>query len=147
VYISNHQLCIVSGIRQMKTPRPMESHRLSDQKFGPLRSCFAESIRYWESRRLIYNFALLTVCVGWFVVAWPHFLPALTWSSLPPLVVLALLANVCYCAAYLVDISLQHSSFRAVWRRRRWALWLMGTFFAIILASYWINDEIYPSIR
>lgn len=134
-------------VRQMKTRRSTESHHVSDQTFGSFRSCLVESIRYWELRRLIYNFALFTVCVGWFVVAWPHFRPALAWSSLPPLVVLSLLANVCYCAAYLVDIPLQQLSFSAVWRRRRWVLWLMGTLFAIILASYWINDEIYPSIH
>jgi hypothetical protein len=131
----------------MKTPRPMESHRISEQKSGPFRLFFAEAIRYWETRRLIYNFALSVVCFGWFVVGWPHFRPALTLSSLPPLAIFALLANVCYCAAYLVDIPLQRSSLGAVWRRRRWALWLMGTLFAIVLASYWINDEIYPAIR
>jgi len=131
----------------MKTPRPMESHGLSEQEFGPFRSSFAEAIRYWEPRRLIYNFALLAVSVGWFAMAWPHFRPGLTWASLPPLAILALLANVCYCAAYLVDIPLQQSSLGAAWRRRRWALWLMGTLFAIVLASYWINDEIYPSIH
>jgi hypothetical protein len=130
----------------MKTRRPMESHRLTEQEFRPFRSFFAEAIRYWEPRRLIYNFALLAVSVGWFVVAWPHFRPGLTWSSLLPFAILALLANVCYCAAYLVDIPLQQSSLGSAWRRRRWALWLMGTLFAIVLASYWINDEIYPSI-
>jgi hypothetical protein len=130
----------------MKTPLPTESHRFSEQKSGPFRSFFAEAIRYWEPRRLIYNFALSAVCVGWFAMAWPHFRLALTWSSLPPLAVLVLLANVCYCAAYLVDIPLQQS-LGSAWRRRRWALWLMGTLFAIVLASYWINDEIYPSIH
>ena len=135
------------GKASMNTPRPLESHRLSEQKSGPLRSVFPEAIRYWEPRRLIYNFALLAACVAWFAVEWPHFLPALTWTSLPPLAILALLANVCYCAAYLVDIPLQQSSLGAVWRSRRWTLWLMGTLFAIVLASYWINDEIYPSIH
>jgi hypothetical protein len=56
------------------------------------------------------------------------------------------LANVCYCAAYLVDLPLQYSSFRAAWRRRRFALWLAGMLFAALLASYWIADEIYPYV-
>ena len=131
----------------METPSPMDSHRPSEQKSGPFRPVLSDAFRYWEPRRLTYNFALLAVSVAWFAVAWPHFRPALTWSSLPPLAFLALLANVCYCAAYLVDIPLQRSSLGAAWRRRRWVLWLVGMLFAIVLASYWINDEIYPSIH
>jgi hypothetical protein len=131
----------------METPRPTESYYLSEQAPGPFRSFLAEAIRYWEPRRFIYNFALSAVCVGWLVLTWPHFRPALTWSSLFLLVVLALLANACYCAAYLVDIPLQQSSLGAVWRRRRWVLWLMGTLFAILFANYWIADEIYPFVR
>jgi hypothetical protein len=131
----------------METPRPSESPGLSEQESSPFRSSLPEAIRYWEPRRIIYNFSPLAVCVAWFALEWQHFRPALTWSSLPPLAVLALLANVCYCAAYLVDIPLQRSPLGAVWRRRRWAVWLVGTLFAIVLASYWINDEIYPAIR
>jgi hypothetical protein len=131
----------------METPHAMQSPRKGEPNSGPFRLFFAEAVRYWEPRRFIYNCALLAVSVGWFAVAWPHFRPALAWSSLPPLAVLALLANVCYCAAYLVDIPLQHSSIGPVWRRWRWILWLIGTLFAIVLASYWINDEIYPSVH
>jgi hypothetical protein len=131
----------------MESGQLRESRRLSEQMSGPIRSFIADALRYWEPRRLIYNCVLLAVCVGWFTLAWPHLRPALTWSSLLPLTVLALVANVCYCAAYLVDIPLQHSSFATVWRRRRWTLWLMGTLFAIVLASYWINDEIYPAFH
>jgi hypothetical protein len=40
-----------------------------------------------------------------------------------------------------------HSSLDSVWRRRRWILWLIGTLFAIVLASYWIVDEIYPDFH
>jgi hypothetical protein len=131
----------------METPRPTESYCPGEQKSGPFRSFFAEAIRYWEPRRLIYNFVLSAVVVGWLVLTWPHFRPALTWSSLLLLAVLALIANACYCAAYLVDIPLQQSSLGTIWRRRRWALWLMGTLFAILLANYWIADEIYPFVR
>jgi hypothetical protein len=62
------------------------------------------------------------------------------------LIVLAVLANLCYCAAYLVDIPLQYSSFRGGWRRWRWAVWLGGALFAVLLANYWIADEIYPYV-
>jgi hypothetical protein len=32
------------------------------------------------------------------------------------------------------------------WRQRRWALWLFGTLFALVIAYYWIADEIYPFV-
>ena len=111
---------------------------------GPFRGPFADAVRYWEPRRLLYNLVLVAVTVAWVAATWPHFRMGLTLSSLPPMAVLALLANVCYCAAYIVDIALLQSSFESVWKRRRWILWLMGTFFAAVLASYWIADEIYP---
>ena len=59
---------------------------------------------------------------------------------------LAALANVCYCAAYFVDLPLQYSSFRAAWLRWRFALWLAGMLLATALANYWIADEIYPYV-
>jgi hypothetical protein len=114
---------------------------------GPFRGPFADAIRYWEPRRVFYNLVLVAVTVAWVMATWPHFRMALTWSSLPPMTVLALLANVCYCAAYVVDVAMLHSPFDSVWRRRRWILWLAGTLFAVLLASYWIADEIYPDFR
>ena len=57
---------------------------------------------------------------------------------------LAALANVCYSAAYLVEIVLSGSD---GWRRRRWILWAAGTLFALLFAHYWIGDEIlHPSV-
>ena len=130
----------------METARPTESQG-PGKSSGPFRGFLADATRFWEPRRLLYNFALTTVTVAWFVASWPHFRPALKLSSLLPLTVLALLANVCYSAAYLVDIPMQHSSLSTVWRHWRWGLWLLGTLFALLLASYWINDEIYPAFH
>jgi hypothetical protein len=53
---------------------------------------------------------------------------------------------VCYSSAYLVDLTLQASSVAPAWRRWRWLLWLAGTLFALLVATYWIGDEIYPSV-
>jgi hypothetical protein len=131
----------------MEIAQPPETQGLDKSPSSPLRGFFADAIRFWEPRRLLYNFALTTVTLAWLVAIWPHFRPALKLSSLLPLAILALLANVCYCAAYLVDIPLQHSSLSTVWRHRRWVLWLLGTLCALLLASYWINDEIYPAFR
>jgi hypothetical protein len=124
------------------TPLPSTGRPL-----GPFQGPFADAIRYWEPRRLVYNSILTAVTAAWVVATWPHFRPALTLSSVPPMAVLALLANVCYCAAYVVDFAMLQSSFDSVWKRRRWILWLVGTLFAIVLASYWIVDEIYPDVH
>ena len=130
----------------METPHPTQSQHFGTSPSGPSRGLLADAIRYWEPRRIVYNLVLAAVVLAWIVLSWPHFRPALALSSLPPMVFLALVANVCYCAAYLVDISFQDSSLGAVWKRRRWGLWLLGTLLAILLANYWIADEIYPFV-
>ena len=107
---------------------------------------FREAAKYWEPRRIVYNGALTAVVLAWFILTWPHFRPALQWQSLLLLLVLAAIANVCYCAAYLADLLLQCSKFREVWRCRRGWLWLAGTIFGVLLACYWIADEIYPEV-
>jgi len=114
---------------------------------GEWRGTLGDSMRYWEARRVLYNAALFAVVMVWLVATWPHFRPALRLVSLLPMGALALLANACYCAAYLVDIPMQRSAVGDVWRRRRWGFWLVGTVFAVVLANYWIADEIYPDVR
>jgi len=42
----------------------------------------------------------------------------------------AVLANILYCAAYLADLFVQMSAYQPVWRRYRWMLLTLGTFFA-----------------
>jgi len=110
------------------------------------RAIISDALAYWERWRIGYNLVLGAIVVGWVLLTWPHFRRALTWSSLFALFVLAVLANACYCAAYLIDIPVQYSSFRDPWRRRRWVLWAVGTVFAAVLACYWIADEIYPYV-
>jgi len=114
---------------------------------GPFRALFADALRFWELRRIFYNLLLSLVVLAWLILTWPHFRPALTLQSLLLLAILGLLANACYCAAYFVDIPMQHSTFAASWKRWRWALWSLGTLFAVVLANYWIADEIYPFVR
>ena len=108
---------------------------------------FGEAFRFWEPSRIIYNALLVAVCAIWVLSTWPHFRPAMTLFSLLQLTVLGLIANVCYCAAYLVDIPLQWSSPGSSWKRLRWGLWAVGTLLAILFANYWIVDEIYPFVR
>ena len=125
----------------------MQSPSLPQPRLAPFRAILADALRFWEFRRIFYNLVLSIVAVAWLVMTWPHFRPALTLPSLFLFFILALLANACYCAAYLVDIPMQHSPLAAVWRRRRWLLFLAGTLFAILLENYWIADEIYPDFR
>lgn len=112
-----------------------------------LQSAFFGAVRYWEKRRPLYNAVLAAVTIFWVVLSWPHFRPAMNPGNLFRLLGLALIANVCYCAAYLVDLPLQLSALSGSWSRGRWILWLVGTAFAMLLTSYWINDEIYPFVR
>ncbi len=112
-----------------------------------LQEIASDAIRYWERRRVPYNLMLATMVLAWLVSTWPHFRSALTLQSLCFLFLLAMLANVCYCAAYLTDVPMQYSLFQVTWRRWRWSLWLLGMIFAIAIANYWIADEIYPYVR
>jgi hypothetical protein len=108
---------------------------------------FGEAARFWERQRLWYNGALFVVVLCWLVFTWPHFRPALTLEALGKMLVLALLANVCYSAAYVLDFFMQAALPRELWRRVRWTFWVAGLLLAILAANYWIADEIYPDIH
>ena len=125
----------------------MSSHLDEPPQSIALQQILNDAFRYWETRRIAYNLVLTAAVVGWIVLTWPHFRPALNVHALPLLLVLAALANLCYCAAYLADIPMQFSPVRSLWQRRRWTLLLIGTLFALLIANYWIADEIYPFVR
>lgn len=113
----------------------------------PLREVLSDAIRFWELRRIPYNLVLTGVFLAWVGFSWPHFRGALTAQHILFLFILAALANVCYCAAYLADVPMQYSFSRADWQRRRWGLWAAGMLFAVLIANYWIADEIYPYLN
>ncbi len=131
----------------METTQAAQPQEFGDSSRGPFRQVVTNALQYWEPGRVLYNLVLAAVVVIWIVATWPHFRPALVQSSFPPLAGLAAIANLCYCAAYLVDLPMQYSPLGAGWRRRRWGLWLAGMLIAILLANYWIVDEIYPFVR
>ena len=107
---------------------------------------FSGAARYWESRRILYNVVLCAVALGWIVATWPHFRPAIAMSSVLPIGVLALLANLCYCAAYPAEALLQLCVSSGARGRWRLAIWITGTLLAVVLEYYWIGDEIYPYV-
>lgn len=111
-----------------------------------LRRDFGEAARFWEPLRMGYNLVLLGVVTAWLIATWPHFRPAIRLVTLLPMAFLALAANACYCAAYAVDIPMQHASGKFL-LPGRWILWTAGTLFAILLANYWMVDEIYPDVH
>ena len=123
---------------------------LGDAPGSGLRKSLSEAAQFWEPQRLAYNLALAAVFAAWVLATWPHFRPAFALIPVLQLGVLALLANVCYCAAYLVDIPIRLSNWSAMhgkfWQRGRWGLWLLGTVLAIVFENYWIADEIYPYV-
>jgi hypothetical protein len=115
---------------------------------GRLGQSLRDAMRYWEPRRIVYNLALTAVVIGWVTLTWPHFRVAFVPASLLNLLVLAVLANLYYCAVYLVDIPMRRSALAdAWWQRGRLGLWSTGTLFAALLANYWIVDEIYPYVH
>ena len=102
-----------------------------------LRESLTDSIRYWEPRRIIYNLVLAAIVAACFWLGLPASRQSLTVNFLLMLFLLAVLANVAYCAAYLADIFAQMSGFRELWRRDRWLLFVIGLAFAGVITRFW----------
>lgn len=101
-----------------------------------IRNYFTDAIRFWEPRRVLYNAALAAIVVAYFVAEYPASKAALSIDFALGLFLLAVAANVAYCAAYLVDVFVQASGFREVWSRARWVLFAIGTLFAAIITRF-----------
>ena len=101
-----------------------------------IREYFTEAIRFWEPRRIIYNLVLAGIVIGYFVAGYPGSKAVLSLDFALGLFLLAVAANVAYCAAYLPDIFVQASGFRDVWQRARWALFGIGTGFAAVITRF-----------
>jgi hypothetical protein len=87
-----------------QTPEPKPTVRLP----GPTWSL--DALRYWELRRLLYN-AVLAVITIWQLVV-HHAFPPQASAAVAMLFVLAVVANILYSAAYLVDVFVQTSVYR-----------------------------------
>ena len=77
-----------------------------------IRDMATDALRYWEPRRLVYNGVLALVVVGYFLAEWPASKSSVTMDSVLHLFLLAVFANVLYCAAYVADGFVQLSGFR-----------------------------------
>jgi hypothetical protein len=112
--------------------------------FARLSTYVANALRYWEPRRFIYNGVLALVVVAEFVLASPASRWRTSFDHLLGLFVLAVLANVAYCAAYAVDLFVQFSGLDAAWRRGRVVLLIVGTAFAATIAHFCLQGIFEP---
>jgi hypothetical protein len=113
-----------------------QSHPQPSPPSASFREITTDAIRYWEPRRLLYN-AVLALIVGvYFCRALPESRAAVTVDGILGLFVLAVFANLCYCAAYIVDLFAQFSGFRSLWLRWRWLLLALGITFAGIITRF-----------
>jgi hypothetical protein len=101
------------------------------------RDFLGNAIRYWEPRRILYNALLAAIVVIHFVKGLPFSRTAVQFDSVLLLFLLAVLANVAYCAAYVPDVFAQMSSLRNSWLRYRWVIFIVGLAFAGILTHFW----------
>lgn len=102
----------------------------------PIREVVSDAIGYWERGRIIYNLVLAAIVIGCFASSWPDSASRLNADLVQRFFLRAVLANVAYCGAYIPDLLAQVSDFRAVWRRHRWVLFVIGLTFAGIIARF-----------
>lgn len=102
----------------------------------PLREKLSDAIRFWEIRRIFYNLWLTAIVLIYFVIYWPGSKSLIQLDALSSLFILAVLANVAYCAAYPVDVFVQMSGEREMRSTVRWVLFGVGMIFAGILTRW-----------
>ena len=110
------------------------------------REALSQAIRYWEPRRLLFNAILLIEVAAIFALNLPGSRAGLTVDVALVLFVLAVLANVAYCAAYFVDVAAQLSTFRMTWLRYRWVLFLIGVAFAGALTYFFSSGLFFQHV-
>jgi hypothetical protein len=101
-----------------------------------IRERATEAIKFWEPMRLVYNGVLAVIVLLYFRLGLPNSTTYISTNGFSVLIVLAVLANVAYCAAYAVDLFAQLSGFREQWRTARWGLFSIGLLFASILTRF-----------
>ena len=113
---------------------PPESARSGTR--ASFREVASDALRYWEPRRVVYNLALGAIVMGHVYGSWPRSQAFLTRDGILGAFLLAVLANVDYCAAYAVDLFVQFSGLRETWGRWRWVVLITGTAFAGVITHF-----------
>jgi len=106
----------------------------------PIREILTDAIRYWERMRIFYNLVLVLIVVAYFFAGWPQSKDRLVFELAQNLFLLAVLANMAYCAAYPVDVFAQLSDLHAVWLRYRWILFAIGMLFAGFISNLFAGN-------
>lgn len=101
-----------------------------------LRESVTGAIRYWEPRRLVYNAVLAVIVLTQFVMNYPTSKSIVSVNFVLSIFLLAVLANVAYCAAYPIDIFVCASNYREQWRNYRWAVFMIGLLFAAVITRF-----------
>jgi len=110
-----------------------------------LREYVTDAIKFWERWRIAYNLVLTAVVATYFVLGYPSSRTMLSVDFCLGLFLLAVIANIAYCAAYVVDVFAQASGFREVWQRSRWILFAIGTTFAAIITRFIAMGMFHPA--
>ena len=118
------------------TSHPAEQPSGTPAAWALLREITTDALQYWEVRRIFYNALLAVIVLAHGAAAWPGARAALTSDGILGLFLLAVMANVAYCAAYLADIFIQLSGFRAQRGRWRLAVLVVGFAFAAVLTHF-----------
>jgi hypothetical protein len=101
-----------------------------------LRESATDAIGYWEPRRIAYNVVLAAVVLVYFWIGYPKSKQMLSVDFILLVFLLAVLANVAYCAVYLGDVFAQVSGYRDLWRKYRWTVFAIGTIFAGVITRF-----------
>jgi hypothetical protein len=109
-----------------------------------LREYVTDAIKFWERWRLVYNLALAAIVIIHFAAGYPASKAILSLDFVLGLFLLAVVANIAYCAAYIADIFAQASGFRELWQRYRWLLFVIGTTFAAIITHFVAMGMFHP---
>ncbi|HWA97342.1 MAG TPA: hypothetical protein VG713_02575 [Pirellulales bacterium] len=117
----------------MSDPRPAPPTLVTG---NTTREAITDALRFWERARVLYNAALAAIVLGYFVGNLPYSRSVVTLNSMLVLFLLAVMANLCYCAVYVIDIFVQASGFETPWRKARWAALAIGTAFAAIITRF-----------
>jgi hypothetical protein len=102
-----------------------------------IRESLTDAIRFWEPLRLVYNAVLAIIVLAYFWLGYPPSKAGLSVDSILFIFVMAVLANIAYCTAYVVDVFAQASGYRDKWRKHRWILYATGLLFAGVLTRFW----------
>ncbi len=110
------------------------------------RERITEALKYWEPMRLVYNAALGCEVIAYYFALLPASKTKVTRETVLFIFVLAVLANIAYCAAYGVDLFVQASGLRHQWRRYRNLLFVIGLALAAILTRWFALALFGPDI-